>query len=71
MVDHHKAWKERQKKEIEVAKEIYKKSKNFDSSINLDKMNVEIFDMLNEEDWDILAQKLQKLKEEHNLFSGK
>jgi len=69
-INHHKLWKERQAKEIKIAKEIYKRSKDFDSSIDLDKITVEIYDMLNEEDWHEFAPFMKKLEEEANLFSG-
>ena len=49
--DHHAEWSKCTSEQIAAAKEIYKKSKNFDPTIDLDKVGGEIWDMLDEGDY--------------------
>jgi hypothetical protein len=68
--DHHKEWNACADEEITSAKEIYKESKNFDPTIDLDKIDGEIWDMLNEEDYKKLKPIRKKIKEKYKLFNG-
>ncbi len=68
MNNDHKKWKEVHNKELETARELYKKSKNFDPKINIEELGDKIFDMLTEEDWKELSKIQKKLRKEAGFF---
>ncbi|MBT3416951.1 hypothetical protein HON86_02020 [Candidatus Woesearchaeota archaeon] len=68
--DHHAEWSKCTSEQIAAAKEIYKKSKNFDPTIDLDKVGGEIWDMLDEGDYIKLKPIRKKIKDKYKLFNG-
>jgi len=61
----HEQWKERQKEFIAAAKEIYRKSKDFDENIKLETVGEEIFDLMNEEDWEKFRSEESEIKKRY------
>jgi hypothetical protein len=64
----HEKWKKEHSKELKAARELYKKSKNFNPNVNIEKVGDEIFDMLDEQDWEKLTVIQKKLREEAGFF---
>ena len=70
MVNAHAEWNKKSNEIIKAGKKIYKKSKNFDPTIDLDKVGSEIFDMLNEEDHILFRKERLKIAKKYKLFIG-
>ena len=52
MSRNHKVWREQENILLEEAKKIYKVSKDYDDTVDVDSLGDEVYDMMNEEDWE-------------------
>lgn len=70
-MNNHDIWRKREAELLQEAKKIYKESKDFDSSIDLDSAGSEVYDLMNEDDWKKFRIVESKVKKKYKKLFNK